>query len=126
MSNDRFLYRPVLDFCITLEARNPARHCLRQYRVEAGTYLFGVWVVEISYGRIDTAGRCRSYIVRDEKEALAGPQAGRGREAGQAGRTAVWQDEFEIHTNPKIGQMWMLRGQQAEVETPGTNEKARE
>jgi len=40
--------------------------------------------------------------------------------------TAVWQDEFEIHTNPKIGQMWMLRGQQAEVETPGTNEKARE
>jgi putative transposase len=37
--------------------------------------------------------------------------------------TAVWQDEVEIHTNPKIGPMWMLRGQQAEVETPGTNEK---
>src|SRR5512135_1253251 len=37
--------------------------------------------------------------------------------------TAVWQDEVEIHTNPKIGPLWMLRGQQAEVETPGTNEK---
>jgi hypothetical protein len=54
----------VLDFRISLEARNPARRCLRQYRVEAGTDLFGVWVVEIAYGRSGTAGRvavlCRS------------------------------------------------------------------
>src|SRR5271166_2753717 len=27
--NERLLYRPVLDFRITLEARNPARRCLR-------------------------------------------------------------------------------------------------
>ena len=59
----------MLDFRITLEARNPARRCLRQYRVEAGTDLFGVWVVEITYGRIGTAGRSRSYVVRDEGEA---------------------------------------------------------
>jgi putative transposase len=37
--------------------------------------------------------------------------------------TAVWQDEVEVHTNPKIGQMWMLRGHQAKVLTPGTNKK---
>jgi putative transposase len=37
--------------------------------------------------------------------------------------TVVWQDEVEIHTNPKIGRMWMFRGQQAEVQTPGTNKK---
>ncbi len=37
--------------------------------------------------------------------------------------TAVWQDEVEIHTNPQSGQRWMLRGQQAEVETPGTQKK---
>jgi len=59
----------VLDFRITLEARNPARRCSRHYRVEAGTDLFGVWVVEISYGRIGTAGRSRSYVLRDEEEA---------------------------------------------------------
>ena len=59
----------MLDFRITLEARNPARRCFRQYRVEAGTDLFGVWMVEISYGRIGTAGRSRSYVVRDEGEA---------------------------------------------------------
>jgi transposase len=37
--------------------------------------------------------------------------------------TAVWQDEVEVHTNPKIGQMWMLKGHQAKVLTPGTNKK---
>ena len=58
-----------LEFRIILEARNPARRCSRQYRVEAGTDLFGVWVVEIGYGRIGTAGRSRSYVVRDEEEA---------------------------------------------------------
>lgn len=36
---------------------------------------------------------------------------------------AVFQDEADVNTNPKIGCMWMFRGQQAEVETPGTNEK---
>ena len=40
-----------------------------------------------------------------------------------ADETAVWQDEVEIHTNPKIGRMWMLKGQQVEVVTPGTNRK---
>ena len=59
----------MLDFRITLEARNPARRCSRQYRVEAGTDLFGVWVVEITYGRIGTAGHSRSYVLRDEGEA---------------------------------------------------------
>jgi transposase len=36
---------------------------------------------------------------------------------------AVFQDEVDINTNPKIGAMWMPRGQQALVPTPGTNEK---
>ncbi|MFQ5705627.1 MAG: IS630 family transposase [Gemmatimonadales bacterium] len=36
---------------------------------------------------------------------------------------AVFQDEADINTNPKIGSMWMIRGQQAEIPTPGTNEK---
>jgi transposase len=35
----------------------------------------------------------------------------------------VFQDEVDVNTNPKIGSMWMWKGQQAEVETPGTNEK---
>ena len=37
--------------------------------------------------------------------------------------TAVFQDEVELHLNPKIGSMWMRKGQQAQVETPGNNVK---
>ncbi len=37
--------------------------------------------------------------------------------------TAVFQDEVDVDTNPKIGSMWMRRGHQAEVLTPGDNEK---
>src|SRR5262245_30460581 len=40
-----------------------------------------------------------------------------------ANEIAVFQDEVDINTNPKIGAMWMRRGQQASVVTPGTNEK---
>jgi transposase len=34
-----------------------------------------------------------------------------------------YEDEVDIHLNPKIGLDWMLLGQQKEVETPGQNEK---
>lgn len=36
---------------------------------------------------------------------------------------AVWEDEVDIHLNPKIGLDWMVRGQQKQVLTPGQNEK---
>jgi putative transposase len=36
---------------------------------------------------------------------------------------AVFQDEADVHLNPKIGSCWMERGQQAEVPTPGNNVK---
>ena len=35
----------------------------------------------------------------------------------------LYVDEVDIHLNPKIGDDWMLRGQQKEVLTPGQNEK---
>jgi transposase len=38
--------------------------------------------------------------------------------------TVVFQDEVDVHLNPKIGSCWMPRGEQAEVVTPGNNEKA--
>ena len=40
-----------------------------------------------------------------------------------ADEAAVFQDEVDIHLNPKIGSCWMKRGEQAEVPTPGNNEK---
>jgi transposase len=40
-----------------------------------------------------------------------------------ADETAVFEDEVDVHLNPKIGSCWMPRGQQTEVTTPGNNEK---
>jgi transposase len=40
-----------------------------------------------------------------------------------ANEIVVFQDEVDINLNPKIGAMWMRRGQQAEIPTPGTNAK---
>jgi transposase len=40
-----------------------------------------------------------------------------------AGETAVFMDEVDVNLNPKVGCMWMRRGEQAAVETPGNNEK---
>jgi len=40
-----------------------------------------------------------------------------------ADETWVFMDEVDVNLNPDIGPMWMGRGQQAEVETPGDNEK---
>jgi putative transposase len=37
--------------------------------------------------------------------------------------TAVFMDEVDIHLNPKVGSRWMRKGEQAAVETPGTNQK---
>jgi transposase len=37
--------------------------------------------------------------------------------------TAFFQDEVDVNTNPKIGAMWMYKGKQAEVPTPGDNTK---
>jgi putative transposase len=40
-----------------------------------------------------------------------------------ADETAVFMDEVDINLNPKVGCMWMRRGVQAAVQTPGTNQK---
>jgi transposase len=41
-----------------------------------------------------------------------------------ADETVVFQDEVDVNLNPKLGCMWMKRGQQAEVVTPGDNAKS--
>ena len=40
-----------------------------------------------------------------------------------ADETAVFMDEVDGNLNPEVGCMWMKRGEQAAVETPGNNQK---
>jgi hypothetical protein len=39
------------------------------------------------------------------------------------GEVAFFEDELDVHPNPRIGRDWMLRGQQKLVVTPGQNKK---
>jgi transposase len=48
---------------------------------------------------------------------------GRMLEALPGNEAAVWEDEIDIHLNPKIGPDYMLPGQQKRVLTPGKNVK---
>jgi transposase len=41
----------------------------------------------------------------------------------QAHEVMVFADELDMHLLPKVGAAWMLQGTQAEIMTPGTNEK---
>ena len=56
-------------FCIRLEARDPERRCFRAYRIEAGTDLFGDWLVDVTYGRIGSRGHLVRHVAGDEAEA---------------------------------------------------------
>ena len=56
-------------FSALLEARDPALGRFRSYRLEAGTDLFGAWLVEVTCGRIGSPGRRLQYIAGDEAEA---------------------------------------------------------
>jgi hypothetical protein len=56
-------------FTATLEARNPERHCFRAYRIDAGTDLFGAWIVDATYGRIGSRGRTIRHVAADEADA---------------------------------------------------------
>lgn len=40
-----------------------------------------------------------------------------------AAEPVLYEDEVDIHKNPKIGRDWMLRGHQRRIVTPGKNEK---
>ena len=44
---------------IQLEARSAVHRCWRAYEIDVGADLFGVWLVEMSYGRIGTMGRSK-------------------------------------------------------------------
>ena len=49
----------VSSWRVRLEAKCAARRCFRNYEIAIGTDLFGVWMVEMSYGRIGAVGRTK-------------------------------------------------------------------
>ena len=66
----------LADTRIELEARDLVANRQRRWSVEIGRDLFGMFVVDIEFGRIGTAGRRLRHVFRDHPEAQA--YVGRG------------------------------------------------
>ncbi|HME20459.1 MAG TPA: WGR domain-containing protein [Acetobacteraceae bacterium] len=56
---------------IELEARNPTVNRLRRWRIELSQDLFGMWVVDVEFGRIGSSGRRIRHVLPDQPAAQA-------------------------------------------------------
>jgi predicted DNA-binding WGR domain protein len=57
----------VTSLSIKLEARSAVHRCFRAYQIDVDTDLFGVWLVEMSYGRIGGLGRSKIRSFADRR-----------------------------------------------------------
>ena len=93
-------------FATTLEAKNPATDCFRSYRVEAGTDLFGTWMVEVTFGRIGSRGRTLQYTTTEEDAAknlvrtILMQRASARRRIGVAYQCLEWNDPAKWIATP--------------------------
>jgi hypothetical protein len=63
-------------FTAVLEARDPEQNHFRSYGIEAGTDLFGVWLVGVMYGRIGSACNAEVPLQRGSVPATRPPRHG--------------------------------------------------
>ena len=66
---------------LRLEARAPALRCHRAYEITVGRDLFGIWVAEMTYGRIGAVGRTKTRSLTRIEEAAAAVDASLRRRA---------------------------------------------
>jgi putative transposase len=92
----------------------------RQYRVEVSRETVRRWLRQADI----VWRRPRPVLARTDpdREAILGRLRALLRDLPDD-ETAVFQDEADLSLNPEVGCAWMARGRQAELPTPGDNEK---
>lgn len=71
-------------------------------------------------------GRAKPIVLCPWKRAARNRRLGQLRRLAEnvrTGEVVLYEDEVDIHLNPKIGRDWMVKGQQKKVITPGKNQK---
>jgi len=71
-------------------------------------------------------GRAKPIVLCPWQKAARNRRIGRLKSLAQnvkPGEVVLYEDEVDIHLNPKIGKDWMVKGQQKKVVTPGKNQK---
>ncbi len=74
---------------IELEARNPEMNRMRRWSVQLGRDLFGMWVVDVEFGRIGSRGRQLRHVFTDQTAARAYVGKGLRRRATAPARIGV-------------------------------------
>ncbi len=74
---------------LRLEARAPALRCHRAYEITVGRDLFGIWVAEMTYGRIGAVGRTKTRSFTRIEDAAAAVDASLRRRATLPHRLGV-------------------------------------
>jgi predicted DNA-binding WGR domain protein len=74
---------------LRLEARAPALRCNRAYEITVGQDLFGIWIAELTYGRIGAIGRTKTRSFTRIEDAAAAVDASLRRRATLPRRLGV-------------------------------------
>jgi predicted DNA-binding WGR domain protein len=74
---------------LSLEARAPALRCHRAYEITVTQDLFGIWVAEMTYGRIGTIGRTKTRSFTSIEDAATAVDASLRRRATLPHRLGV-------------------------------------
>ena len=79
----------MTEILIELHANDPAQNRRRAWRVVAGADLFGVWIAQVSFGRIGTTGRTMRHEFTSEAAAIRFVRRGLHRRATAVRRLGV-------------------------------------
>ena len=90
---------------LRLEARAPALRCHRAYEITVGRDLFGIWVAEMTYGRIGAVGRTKTRSFTRIEDAAAAVTCSLRRRATLPHRLGVDID-FAASSYGNMGQRW--------------------
>jgi transposase len=95
-------------------------------------HLFQETEVRIGDERVRQILNEHDFVSRRPKAIVRSPDRQKGEKVerigrllfGRGNRVVLFEDETELHTNPRIQRCWMPRGKQRTVLTPGKNQKA--
>jgi predicted DNA-binding WGR domain protein len=91
---------------LRLEARSPALRCHRAYEISVGPDLFGIWIAEMTYGRIGTVGRTKTRSFARMEDAVSAVDASLRRRATLPRRLGV---AYQLRTVEFEG-IWKIAG----------------
>ena len=98
----------MTEILIELHAYDLALNRRRAWRVVAGADLFGLWIADVGFGRIDTAGRMMRHEFTSEAAAIRFVRRGLHRRATAVRRLGV--PYRPVETSPTADRLLAMTG----------------